>query len=324
MKKVQIERSDLLVSQICLGGQQFGTRLSEKESFEILDRYEMLGGNFLDAEKNVCHLDAVSRSEELIGKWMRQRKHNDILIATRGRLRADDEIESQLEQEVDKGRKRLQKETIDLYWISSENENVRIRELVDCLESLVLQGKIRYYGFSNFPTKALREAKEYIDSTGKIGFVAVSNQWSLASKRSEILSKEREEGMVITTTYEQYCWHKETQIPLMPFTSTAEDFFSKMYQDGRRINWDRSDGRKSTDAIYWTDRNLMIYNDLLKINKEKGISFTTMSIAYLVNQSFPVFPICNANSVEQLEEMISGCEVVIPEDILQKWKSISW
>lgn len=325
--------TDLMVSDICLGGGCFGSKLTEKQSFEVLDRYVDLGGNFIDTAKVYCGwIPGMDRiSENIIGRWLKDRNSNhDIVVATKGahfdfnKPSAPRVSREEVRRDLDESREILGLDTIDFYWLHRDDESKDIGEIIDFMEELVKEGKIRYYGASNYSVERLREAQEYAKRTGKKGFSGVSNQWSLASKRDAAIEQEKEQSSLITTSYEQYLWHKETQVPLIPYSSTAEGFFYKMYQEGRRL--DQKDTKKSagTSSIYWTDRNLLIYNDLLRLNKEKGLSFISMSIAYLLSQPFQVFPVCGVSHIEQLGELIQGTRVKLPEEMIHRWKSLPW
>lgn len=333
MKKVQMKGTDLFVSEICLGGGCFGSKLTEKESFEVLDRYVELGGNFIDTAKVYCGwIPGMDRiSETVIGKWLKERSDsNQIVVATKGAHYnfATPNISRVTREDVcvglDESRKILGLDTIDFYWLHRDDETKEIGEIIEFMEDLVSEGKIRYYGASNYSVERLREAQCYAKANGKTGFSAVSNQWSLANKREEAIADEKKTSALITTSYEQFKWHKESQVPLIPYSSTAEGFFSKMYQEGRRINDDSTPKTDSAGSVYWTDRNLMIYYHLLKLYKEYGLSFISMSIAYLLNQPFQVLPVCGVSHIEQLDDIVQGAKVKLPEDVIEKWRTLVW
>lgn len=325
--------TDLEVSKICLGGGCFGSKLDESQSYEVLDRFVALGGNFIDTAKIYCGwIPGMEHfSEKVIGKWLKERNnYGDIVVATKGahyELNTPDisrVSKEEVSQDLDESRKLLGLDTIDFYWLHRDDETKEIGEILEFMENLVKEGKIRYYGASNYSVERLREAETYAREHGLKGFSAVSNQWSLASKREEAVEKEKKESALITTSYEQYCWHRETKIPLIPYSSTAEGFFYKMYQDGRRVNEKLTGKAKKEVSIYWTDRNMMIYNDMLKLNKELGLSFIAMSIAYLLNQPFEVYPVCGVSNISQLDDIIRGIETILPEEMVDKWHRMSW
>src|SRR5690242_1081618 len=69
-----IRGTDLVVSELCLGANKFGTAPDEPQSAAILDRFASLGGTFLDTAR--CYGDwspraPVGASERVIGAWLR-------------------------------------------------------------------------------------------------------------------------------------------------------------------------------------------------------------------------------------------------------------
>lgn len=333
MKKVTIKETDLTVSELCLGGGCFGSKLTEKQSFEVLDRYVELGGNFIDTAKVYCGwIPGMDRiSETVIGKWLKEKEHKeDIVVATKGAHYnlATPNISRVTKEDIcldlDESRKILGLDTIDFYWIHRDDETKDIGEIIDIMEGLVEEGKIRYYGASNYSVERLKEAQEYAKKNKKTGFLAVSNQWSLANKRTDAMEQEKKTSSLITTSYEQFKWHKESQVPLIPYSSTAEGFFYKMYQEGRRIDRNSMSKADCAGSAYWTDRNLMIYYDLMKLYKEYGLSFISMSIAYLLNQPFQVLPVCGVSNMEQLDDIVRGTELHLPKEMVEKWQTLVW
>ena len=69
MKRITINKTDLRVSPVCLGAAQFGSRIPRQLSFELLDRFADMGGNFLDtaAVYGRWNADGENVSEQIIG-----------------------------------------------------------------------------------------------------------------------------------------------------------------------------------------------------------------------------------------------------------------
>ncbi|HAU85408.1 MAG TPA: hypothetical protein DCW90_07875 [Lachnospiraceae bacterium] len=333
LNRNRMNGTELEVSDICLGGGSFGSKLTMEQSYEVLDRYVASGGNFIDTAKVYCSwIPGMDRiSETIIGTWLKKRGNaNDFVIATKGaHYNFETPTISRVSKEdvymdLDESRKILGMDTIDFYWLHQDDESKEIGEIIDFMDQLVEEGKIRYYGASNYSVERLKEAEAYAKKHGKQGFSAVSNQWSLASKRDAAIEAEKKDGSLITTSYEQYCWHVNSKKPLVPYSAIAEGFFFKMYQGGRRIHMDNRVTKQEDVSVYWTDRNMMIYNDMLKLNKELGLSFISMSIAYLLNQPFEVHPVCGVSDLGQLDDIFRGADIRLPEDMVEKWTRIPW
>src|SRR6059058_3532663 len=77
-----INKTDLDVFPLCLGGNVFGWTADEQGSFAVLDAYLAAGGNFVDTANS--YLVEHGRSETIIGRWMAERGNRDeIVLATK-------------------------------------------------------------------------------------------------------------------------------------------------------------------------------------------------------------------------------------------------
>src|SRR5512147_1815514 len=82
MKTLALGDSGMKVSALCLGAMNFGTKLDEKGSFVLLDRYYEAGGRFIDTANNYAHWwgGDGTESENVLGRWMRERRNRDSLF----------------------------------------------------------------------------------------------------------------------------------------------------------------------------------------------------------------------------------------------------
>ncbi len=312
--------TDLKVSRICLGGGNFGEKLDRETVFQVLDTYIDGGGNFIDTANVYCRWipGLANSSEKMIGEWLESRSaKNNVIIATKG---GHYDLQSPLVSRVTKAdirldltesMKTLLLDRIDLYWLHRDDPNKPVEEIVDYMEELVREGSIRYYGASNFSQKRLEEASIYARKNHLQGFSAVSNMWSAASI-NPVFDSMRDATMELMGQA-LYEWHKETGLPMIPYTSTANGFFEKLYRAGARVE----EGRLLTPIadlelsehllkIYLNDRNLRLYEVLLEIHKETGASVIALSLAFLISQPFDVIPVGSVTKPEQLNGLLEA------------------
>jgi len=174
MKTASFGSTDLEVTNLCLGTMQFGWTADEAASVSVLDGYVEAGGNFIDTA------DIYSRwapgnpggvSEEIIGRWMKERgNRGDLVVATklRGQMWEGPDGEglgrAHIERAVEDSLRRLQIDTIDLYQTHWPDDDTPLEETLTVFGELVKSGKVRYVGLSNSPTEhisgALRLAAE--------------------------------------------------------------------------------------------------------------------------------------------------------------------
>lgn len=300
--------TDLKVSNLCLGGGGFGEKLDREISFAILDAFVRQGGNFIDTANIYCKWvpGLGNCSERVLGEWLKARgAFRDVVIATKGGhyLFGGEENtsrvnEREIRKDLEESLRTFGLDEIDFYWLHRDDEEKPIEEIVDILEKLRKEGKIRYYGLSNYHIERVKAAREYLRGKGLSGPYAVSNQWSLASINPG--GNTNPDPTLVEFSLEEYKWHQSTGVPSIPFSSTAMGFFEKVKR-----------GQVSPDMrkAYWNEENLKIYHNLLSLEKETGQSLQTLSVAYLLNQPFQVFPVGGVRNVEQLDDFLRASEL---------------
>lgn len=193
MNKIKLGRSDLKVSQLGLGCISFGTSVTKEKSFEIMDNYTKLGGNFLDTANNYsfwAENGEGGESERVIGEWMNARgNRNKIVLATKigglpNKQGPQDFTNMQgnsrdvLLLEVDKCLERLQTNYIDLLYLHIDDRSTDLEETMLALDELKKSGKIKYYGASNFKTWRLEHARNICKRNKIDYFSAVQQRFS--------------------------------------------------------------------------------------------------------------------------------------------------
>lgn len=318
--------TDLQLSNVCLGTAPFGEKLTKEASFEILDQYVRQGGNFIDTANIYCRWvpGLENCSEKILGEWLKSRgAYKDVVIATKGAHYLFDTPgrlprvnEADIRKDLEESLRTLGVEVIDFYWLHRDDETKPAEEIMDILEDLRREGKIRYYGLSNYRTERLEKARAYLKSKGLAGPYAVSNQWSMASINPG--KNTNPDPTLVEAAEEEYRWHCETQIPSVPFSSTAMGFFEKLKAAGVRVQGGQitSEGNRKEISpallgAYLNEDNLRKYEVLMELENETGYSLQTLSIAYLISRPFQVFPVTGVRNTEQLEDVIRAGEIYI-------------
>lgn len=307
MKLEKLGSTDLKVSSICYGCGNFGEKLDRDAAFYVLDRYTGEGGNFLDTANVYCRWveGLANSSEQILGEWLKSRKKSGkVVIATKGghydfrNPQVSRVNKKEITRDLEESLKTLGLDTIDFYWLHRDKETKEIGEILDIMEELVKTGKIRYYGASNFKLWRLQEADHCAKHKGYQGFSAVSNQWCLAKiKEGSPLYADK---TLVRTESGLLNWHKETQMPLLPFTSSGHGIFEKMAA-GPLVS--------PFLETYGNSENEKLYQELLKKKEETGASLYALSLKALREQGFPVIPICSAGKISQMDGILEALHI---------------
>ncbi|MDZ7269269.1 MAG: aldo/keto reductase [candidate division KSB1 bacterium] len=143
MKQVVFGKTDLLVSEMCLGTMMFGDRCSETEADRILSHGLEQGINFLDTAAMYCD----GRTEEMLGRLLQGRRHRFVLASKVHKGLEAEAIISSLEESL----RRLQTDYLDLYLIHWPKPGMRLEEVMRALDHVGRQGKARWVGCCNYP-----------------------------------------------------------------------------------------------------------------------------------------------------------------------------
>ena len=151
MEYRQLGRSGLKISPICLGTMMFGGPADEATSGRIVAKAREAGVNFIDTA------DAYStgNSEQVVGRAISNSRHSWVLATKLANQMGDDPNRGGLSrrwvlQAADESLKRLGTDYIDIYYLHKEDHSTPLDETVRAMGDLIRQGKVRYFGLSNY------------------------------------------------------------------------------------------------------------------------------------------------------------------------------
>lgn len=305
---------------IALGSVPFGVDLSEAQSFEFMDAYAEMGGNFIDTARVYGDFarDIPGVAEQTIGKWLAAR-HNRaaITLGTKGghpRLqsmhtgRLDRES---LKSDLADSLEALQTDYVDVYWLHRDDVSRPVADILETLNVFVSDGQARLLGASNWTAARIAEANEYAAAHGLTGFGANQPQFSLA--RQALV----EDDTLVQMDDETHAFHVRTGLPCVCFSSQAKGFFTKLNQQGEAALSDKARRR------FQTPENMAVYDRLCALAAETGHSVNALALAYLTCQPFPTFPITGASRIEQVLALREAGDVVLTPEQVKGLRSFS-
>ena len=159
-------------SRILLGTAYFGDTISEETAFEIMDLFYEMGGRQIDTAR----LYAEGRAEEVVGRWLKSRAHDDMFISSKGGYYDFDAgetprlDEASVRADLDASLTALGVETLDYYWLHRDDESRPVGEIMTYMNRFFKEGKIRRFGASNWTAKRIEEANFWARNHGLHGF----------------------------------------------------------------------------------------------------------------------------------------------------------
>jgi aryl-alcohol dehydrogenase-like predicted oxidoreductase len=339
MRRLAIPSTDLQVAALCLGASDFGATVSQSDAFALLDAYAEQGGNFLDTAR--IYADWIpniprSVSELTLGCWMKARgNRQQIVVATKGghpdlaAMQRSRLSPADLVSDIEASLRQLQTDVIDLYWLHRDDPTLPVASIIDTLAQQVKTGKIRYVAASNWRTARIQAALDYAQSRGLTTFVANQPLWSLGEPAPGAL------GMpgLVSFGQEEADFHRRTGMAVIPYSSQANGFFTKLAQAGKQtpapkfwanlpgLKWlSRKDAaqvlKPAVRKTYLTPANLRRFERVKELAERRQTGVTQIVLAYLTSQPFVTIPIIGCKTLQQLRDSLKASELrLTPEEI---------
>ncbi|PLR84548.1 MULTISPECIES: aldo/keto reductase [Bacillus] len=280
MKKRQLGKSNLFVSEIGLGCMSLGT--DAKAARTIIDAALEEGINYFDT----ADLYDVGKNEQIVGNSLKNVREQ-VIIATKAGNRWNeakdgwswDPSKAYIKEAVKASLKRLGTDYIDLYQLHGGTMEDPIDETIEAFEELTEEGYIRFYGISSIRPAVIREYAE------KSKIVSVMMQFSMLDRRPE------EEALPLLA---------EQQISVVTRGSLAKGLLSDQMLEKASASV-KKDG--------YLDYSYHELTQVLPALKEKLAKNRSLAeIAFHYNLSFPAVAsiVAGASSVQQVKENVKA------------------
>ena len=199
MQYTRLGRTGLQVSRLCLGTMNFGPQTPEADSYAIMDHALELGINFWDTADVYGWKQGEGVTEQILGRYFAQggNRREKVVLATKvyGNMGFGDMKDypnekglsaKHIRHACDASLKRMQTDYIDLYQMHHIDRTAPWEEIFQAFEVLVQQGKVLYFGSSNFAGWHIAKAGEIAKMRGFMGLVAEQSLYNLNARTIEL------------------------------------------------------------------------------------------------------------------------------------------
>jgi aryl-alcohol dehydrogenase-like predicted oxidoreductase len=299
MRYITINGIEQPCAQLILGSMMLH---DEKMDFSasLLDAYTALGGNMIDT----AHVYGAN-SAQAIGRWMKERKNrSDIILIGKG-AHPDKEgprvNKEAIEQDLLESLERMQTDYVDIFMLHRDDPDKEVAYILESLQEQLESKRCRALGVSNWTIERIQEANDYAARNGLISFACSSPNLSLAKP-----NEPRWAGCISVDNNDAE-WHKQSQLPLLSWSSQAGGFFTGRFSPDQRED-------KEAVRVYYSEVNWERLRRADALAKQKGVSANHIALAYVLLQPFPSSAIIGPNLVEELHSSAEALNVRITQD----------
>ena len=308
MDYVNLGRSGLKVSRLCLGMMTYGTPqwrswvLDEAASRPFIQRALEHGINFFDTA------DAYSNgvSEEVTGRALRDfARRDEVVIATKvffptgAKPNQGGLSRKHIFHAIDASLRRLGTDYVDLYQIHRWDPDTPIEETLAALHDVVKAGKARYLGASSMAAWQFTRALYLADRHGWTRFVSMQNHYNLIYREEEreMLPLGRAEG-----------------VGVIPWSPLARGFLAGNRTADRGGETERSRTDAFAHQMYYQPGDFEVAGRCVEVAQRRGVTSAQVALAWLLAQPGVTAPILGASKPYQLEEALGALELRLTDE----------
>ncbi|MBD3759283.1 aldo/keto reductase [Rhizorhabdus sp.] len=279
--------SALRVSRLCLGAMTFGRTTDEAVSRRIIDSARDQGVNFIDT----ADVYSMGGSEEIVGRAIAADRDRWV-VATKFANAMGSEPNQRgysrkwIFENVDASLRRLGADYIDLLYIHRPLYGEPLSEAVRAIGDLIRQGKIRYYGLSNFHGWRIAEVCRLADALGMERPIASEPLYNIVSREAEV---------------EQLPAAAHYGLGVVAYSALARGVLTAKYVPGSAPDPDSRVGRGDTRILQteWRPASQNIAQAIARHAEEKGLSAADFALAWVLANPFVSSVIAGPRTEEQ-------------------------
>jgi voltage-dependent potassium channel beta subunit len=317
MEYNNLGKSGLKVSRLSLGSWlTFGKFIEDGVAEKLMHYAYNEGVNFFDN----AEIYARGQSELVMGKILKKSNwsrdsfilSSKVFFGSGGQLPTQKGLNRKhVFEACHQALNRLQVDYLDLYFCHRPDKSTPIEETVWSMHNLITQGKILYWGTSEWSAQEIMEAHMFAKQNHLIGPIVEQPEYNMfARKKVEVEFGQLYKGVGLGTTI----WS-----PLASGVLT-EKYLSK-FPKGTRLGADGLEWLKEKNL---TEDRLEKVRSLHELAKEIGLSLPKMSLIWCLKNRDVSTVILGASKLSQLKENLSSIEDIemVNESVMERIHTI--
>jgi aryl-alcohol dehydrogenase-like predicted oxidoreductase len=296
-------RTGIQTSPYALGAMNFGAMSNpdHDDAIRIIHKALDAGINLIDT----ADVYSLGESEEIVGKALKGRR-DDVVLATKFANPMGDApnrggaSRRWIVDEVERSLRRLQTDYIDLYQYHRPDVETDMEETLSALSDLVHSGKVRAIGTSKLPAADIVEAHWIAERRGFERFRSEQPNYSILNRGIE------RDILPVTQRY---------GMGTIVWSPLAQGLLTGRVRKGQQSKLTRS----GTYYAHLSDeRRIDVVEQLIPVADQAGMSLTHLAMAFVVAHPGVTAALLGPRTIEQLDDLLAGAEVVLGDDVLDR------
>lgn len=301
--RIRIKNTSLSICPIGCGTVNAGLAWSQQTANQIFDAYLYNGGNVIDTAR----VYAGGRSETVIGNWFTEsKKRSEVVLFTKGGhpkfdspgddLHIPRMTDADMRGDIETSLRELKTDYIDLYFYHRDNRNQTVEEEIETMENFRREGKIRYYGCSNWNADRIAEADCYCERMGYRGFVADQAMLNYGMDHMNPLA----DDTLVYIQNDLWDYHVKNDMNLaVPYMGAANGFFHKYALYGIE---------SIKKSPFYTKGNVKRAEKCISLARKYNATITQIVLGFFMHQPFLCAPLYGPKDSGQIVEALRTLE----------------
>lgn len=302
-------RSGLKVSSLAMGTLSFGGVHSATEARRLVDVCLAGGINVFDT----ANMYWEGRSEEILGEVLQDRRES-VLVSSKARLRVGDGPNDEgasryhLIRECERSLKRLRTDRIDIYLMHEWDGLTPIDEMLEALDALVRQGKVRYVGCSNYSGWHIMKTLHVAELRNYPRFATQQIHYSLEAREAE---------------YELLPISVDQGVGIMVWSPLSSGLLSGLFSRENPPGTLARDAEWSGLPIRDEDRLWKIVDVIGGIASERGLSMAHVALAWVLGRPGVSSVVVGGLTEQHFQDNMAAVDVRLTGEELARLNDVS-
>ena len=294
--------SGLWVSPLCLGTMMFGGRCDEDGARDIIADARAAGVNFIDTA------DVYNKglSEEITGRAIAGDRDWWVVATKLGNRMGDDPNRRGLGRRrmmaaAEESLRRLGLDHIDIYYFHIEDDGTPLEESVGAVGDLIRQGKVRYFGLSNFRAWRVAEVVQICDRLAVPRPVVSQPYYNAMNRMPEV---------------EQLPACAHYGLGVVPYSPLARGVLTGKYDPDAPPPAETRAGAEDKRILEaeWRPESLAIAQQVKAHAEARGITAGQFAVNWVLNNSLVSAAIAGPRTIEQWRDYVGALDYSFTEE----------